>query len=44
MSASDDGNIGAAAHSDYGMLTLLATDGTPGLQAWHIFLKFYLQI
>ncbi|XP_039795323.1 2-oxoglutarate-Fe(II) type oxidoreductase hxnY-like isoform X2 [Panicum virgatum] len=32
MSASDDGNIGAAAHSDFGMLTLLATDGTPGLQ------------
>jgi len=25
--------IGAAAHTDYGMLTLLATDGTPGLQA-----------
>ncbi|CAD6342335.1 unnamed protein product [Miscanthus lutarioriparius] len=25
--------VGAAAHSDYGMLTLLATDGTPGLQA-----------
>ncbi|KAG2628993.1 2-oxoglutarate-Fe(II) type oxidoreductase hxnY-like [Panicum virgatum] len=24
--------IGAAAHTDYGMLTLLATDGTPGLQ------------
>jgi isopenicillin N synthase-like dioxygenase len=29
--------IGAAAHSDYGMLTLLATDGTPGLQAWGFF-------
>ena len=25
--------IGAAAHTDYGMLALLATDGTPGLQA-----------
>jgi len=24
--------LGAAAHSDYGMLTILATDGTPGLQ------------
>ncbi|RCV11813.1 hypothetical protein SEVIR_2G225600v4 [Setaria viridis] len=32
VNASDDRNIGAAAHSDYGMLTLLATDGTPGLQ------------
>ncbi|TVU09683.1 hypothetical protein EJB05_43173, partial [Eragrostis curvula] len=32
-----DGNFGAAAHSDYGMLTLLATDGTPGLQAWRLF-------
>uniref|UniRef100_A0A0E0F036 Fe2OG dioxygenase domain-containing protein n=1 Tax=Oryza meridionalis TaxID=40149 RepID=A0A0E0F036_9ORYZ len=29
---SDDGNYGASAHSDYGMITLLATDGTPGLQ------------
>uniref|UniRef100_A0A0E0M9X0 Fe2OG dioxygenase domain-containing protein n=1 Tax=Oryza punctata TaxID=4537 RepID=A0A0E0M9X0_ORYPU len=29
---SDDGNYGASAHSDYGILTLLATDGTPGLQ------------
>ncbi|KQJ97523.1 2-oxoglutarate-Fe(II) type oxidoreductase hxnY isoform X2 [Brachypodium distachyon] len=28
----DNGNYGASAHSDYGMLTLLATDGTPGLQ------------
>eukprot|EP01018_Ginkgo_biloba_P002626 Gb_22952 [translate_table: standard] len=26
------GLYGAAAHSDYGMLTLLATDGVPGLQ------------
>jgi isopenicillin N synthase-like dioxygenase len=25
--------IAAAAHSEYGMLTILATDGTPGLQA-----------
>lgn len=24
---------GASAHSDYGMITLLATDGVPGLQA-----------
>nr|ABG66201.1 oxidoreductase, 2OG-Fe oxygenase family protein, expressed [Oryza sativa Japonica Group] len=29
---SDDGNYGASAHSDYGVLTLVATDGTPGLQ------------
>jgi hypothetical protein len=34
--------VGAAAHSDYGMLTLLATDGTPGLQAWVFFHKFKL--
>ncbi|RLN33303.1 1-aminocyclopropane-1-carboxylate oxidase-like [Panicum miliaceum] len=33
INASDDRNIGAAAHSDYGMLTLLATDDTPGLHA-----------
>ncbi|KAL2903010.1 2-oxoglutarate-Fe(II) type oxidoreductase [Bienertia sinuspersici] len=24
--------LGASAHSDYGMITLLATDGVPGLQ------------
>lgn len=29
----DTGNLGASAHSDYGMITLLATDGVPGLQA-----------
>ncbi|XP_020399379.1 uncharacterized isoform X2 [Zea mays] len=29
---SDSGNYGASAHSDYGMITLLVTDGTPGLQ------------
>lgn len=28
----DTGNLGASAHSDYGMITLLATDGVPGLQ------------
>ncbi len=27
-----DGLYGAGAHSDYGMLTFLATDGVPGLQ------------
>lgn len=27
-----DGVYGAGAHTDYGMLTVLATDGTPGLQ------------
>ncbi|KAG8084089.1 hypothetical protein GUJ93_ZPchr0010g8968 [Zizania palustris] len=32
VNESDDGNYGASAHSDYGMITLLATDGTPGLQ------------
>ena len=29
------GLFGAGAHSDYGLLTILATDGTPGLQIWH---------
>ncbi|KAK3153121.1 hypothetical protein QOZ80_2BG0168100 [Eleusine coracana subsp. coracana] len=32
VNESDRGNYGASAHSDYGMITLLATDGTPGLQ------------
>ncbi|XP_020085213.1 2-oxoglutarate-Fe(II) type oxidoreductase-like isoform X2 [Ananas comosus] len=32
LGASDKGNYGASAHSDYGMVTLLATDGVPGLQ------------
>ncbi|XP_062205513.1 2-oxoglutarate-Fe(II) type oxidoreductase hxnY [Phragmites australis] len=32
VNESDSGNYGASAHSDYGAITLLATDGTPGLQ------------
>ncbi|VAH17094.1 unnamed protein product [Triticum turgidum subsp. durum] len=32
VNESDNGNYGASAHSYYGMITLLATDGTPGLQ------------
>ncbi|CAM0956412.1 unnamed protein product [Alopecurus aequalis] len=32
VNESDNGYYGASAHSDYGMITLLATDGTPGLQ------------
>jgi len=32
VNESDSGNYGASAHSDYGALTLLVTDGTPGLQ------------
>lgn len=32
-SAEDGVVYGASAHSDYGMITLLATDGVPGLQA-----------
>ncbi|KAF8698453.1 hypothetical protein HU200_035193 [Digitaria exilis] len=32
VNKSDSGNYGASAHSDYGAITLLVTDGTPGLQ------------
>lgn len=32
VSKPDDGVYGAGAHSDYGMLTILATDDVPGLQ------------
>jgi isopenicillin N synthase-like dioxygenase len=32
VSAPGEGVFGAGAHSDYGMLTLLATDEVPGLQ------------
>lgn len=32
LDASKNGNLGASSHSDYGMVTLLATDGVPGLQ------------
>ena len=31
-SAPDEGAFGIGAHSDYGMLTFLLTDGVPGLQ------------
>ncbi|KAL8207748.1 hypothetical protein R6Q57_007160 [Mikania cordata] len=33
MEATDEVVYGASAHSDYGMITLLATDAVPGLQA-----------
>ncbi|CAL9037993.1 unnamed protein product [Musa banksii] len=33
LSACDNGKYGASAHSDYGIITLLVTDGVPGLQA-----------
>ncbi|KAL5973138.1 hypothetical protein ACLOJK_037164 [Asimina triloba] len=33
LANSNIGTYGASAHSDYGMITLLATDGVPGLQA-----------
>eukprot|EP00899_Mesostigma_viride_P014331 jgi/Mesvir1/2289/Mv19327-RA.1 len=33
-SAPEDGVLGAGAHSDYGMLTLLLTDDIPGLQIY----------
>ncbi|KAJ9538333.1 hypothetical protein OSB04_031066 [Centaurea solstitialis] len=36
MGVSDEIVYGASAHSDYGMITLLATDGVPGLQASNI--------
>ncbi|CAO2819500.1 unnamed protein product [Amaranthus hypochondriacus] len=32
LSGQTDQVLGASAHSDYGMITLLATDGVPGLQ------------
>jgi isopenicillin N synthase-like dioxygenase len=32
LQVSGEGVFGAGAHSDYGMLTLLATDEVPGLQ------------
>lgn len=34
MSVPSDGIYGSGAHSDYGMLTLLATDQQPGLQLY----------
>jgi hypothetical protein len=33
LGSSDEEIYGASAHSDYGMVTLLATDGVQGLQA-----------
>jgi isopenicillin N synthase-like dioxygenase len=39
LSAPSEGVFGAGAHSDYGMLTLLATDEVPGLQVSHGGLK-----
>ncbi|KAF0715197.1 hypothetical protein AaE_011381 [Aphanomyces astaci] len=30
-----DGVFGAGAHTDYGLLTLLSTDGNPGLEIYH---------
>ncbi|KAK1565643.1 hypothetical protein Q3G72_031594 [Acer saccharum] len=32
LESSDEETYGASAHSDYGMITLLASDGVPGLQ------------
>lgn len=36
----DEKVLGASAHSDYGMITLLVSDGVPGLQARVIFKVF----
>ena len=35
QSRPEDGVFGAGAHSDYGLMTILATDGTPGLEILH---------
>jgi hypothetical protein len=35
LSSPEDGVFGAGPHTDYGLLTILATDGTPGLQVFH---------
>lgn len=41
----DEKVLGASAHSDYGMITLLVSDGVPGLQARALFfMKCWLAV
>ena len=42
ISDPSQGLYGAGAHTDYGLLTLLATDDVPGLQVIRRQLTFYL--
>ncbi|KAF8412954.1 hypothetical protein HHK36_000926 [Tetracentron sinense] len=44
LAISNEESYGASAHSDYGMVTLLATDGIRGLQAYHLKKCFYLGV
>ncbi|GAV77999.1 2OG-FeII_Oxy domain-containing protein/DIOX_N domain-containing protein [Cephalotus follicularis] len=43
LESSNEDIYGASAHSDYGMITLLATDGVRGLQACFILVNTFLE-